>query len=425
MEDGLPGTWHPNNVYQCLLQYSDQLQKVALTFLNGFLASFRFLYLYELEYCNFNNGPRPVDKEPRFKVGQYVRIESSVLEGQIFYAQISKYRWRNNTNMYYVHYNGWSTSHDEWMPEDVLDNLKPSEAVSPADLVNPNPSRSSKSNHIIVGDSATAEKHQHLHYMMKQPVRINHSANPMSSPTVLRPVLSPAGRSANATYQPIHRQQSVSPNWEFIRHELMQVEDEISKRKHHNFTTLDPDDSDEDCPSLNEKDKESLQTRKRPLGQFNLHLAGLEMPVGYNPDLFRKLLEKVNNNKRKTKDIDATTLEKPITATTTTRTTRKTTNATPSKEPSPILTAKSNVDTAFLDDRSLEQIAASISQIESQMAQIEEQLRIRAGGKIEEMDEHQQLSTSNESSAQTSSGSSDTEEPAPKAQTITRRKRIT
>jgi hypothetical protein len=51
--------------------------------------------------------------------------------------------------VYYVHYNGWSNSHDEWMPESVLSKLLPGEAGNPEKLFNPQPTRSSKSNHII------------------------------------------------------------------------------------------------------------------------------------------------------------------------------------------------------------------------------------------------------------------------------------
>lgn len=60
--------------------------------------------------------------------------------------------------MYYVHYNGWSTSHDEWMPENVLSPLLPEERVRPQDLTNPVPTRSSKSNYIIY-DPMMSEKH--------------------------------------------------------------------------------------------------------------------------------------------------------------------------------------------------------------------------------------------------------------------------
>lgn len=120
----------------------------------------KYLYLYELEVCDWGEK-RPADAAPpRFKVGDYVRIESSVYEGQVFYASIVKYRYRNHTNSYYVHYNGWSTSHDEWMPENVLDALRPEEQSNPANLANPSPTRSSKSNYIIY-DPMVSEKHHH------------------------------------------------------------------------------------------------------------------------------------------------------------------------------------------------------------------------------------------------------------------------
>jgi len=117
----------------------------------------KYLYLYELEMCDWGED-RPMDAPgPKFQVGEYVRIVSSTYEGQVFYAQISKYRYRNSTNSYYVHYNGWSTSHDEWMPENVLNALHPSELAHPADLANPSPTRSSKSNYIIY-DPLVSEK---------------------------------------------------------------------------------------------------------------------------------------------------------------------------------------------------------------------------------------------------------------------------
>lgn len=119
----------------------------------------KYLYLYELEVCDWGEE-RPEDAPgPLFQVGEYVRIVSSTFEGQVFYAQISKYRYRNNSNSYYVHYNGWSTSHDEWMPEHVLEALRPEEKGTPADLANPSPTRSSKSNYIIY-DPLISERHQ-------------------------------------------------------------------------------------------------------------------------------------------------------------------------------------------------------------------------------------------------------------------------
>lgn len=119
----------------------------------------KYLYLYELDVCDWGEE-RPEDAPgPRFNVGDYVRIVSSMYGGQVFYAQISKYRYRNNTNSYYVHYNGWSTSHDEWMPEHVLEMLRPEEQSSPANLANPSPTRSSKSNYIIY-DPMISERHQ-------------------------------------------------------------------------------------------------------------------------------------------------------------------------------------------------------------------------------------------------------------------------
>lgn len=109
----------------------------------------KYLYLYELEHCDFEDMPRPVGREPRFAIGQFIRIVSEVYEGQVFYAQVVKCRYRQDRNVYYVHYNGWSSSHDEWMPEEVLGELIGSERDDPENLQNPAPSRSSKSNRII------------------------------------------------------------------------------------------------------------------------------------------------------------------------------------------------------------------------------------------------------------------------------------
>ena len=119
----------------------------------------KFLYLYELEHFE---PPTLTDDTPSkflFEVGQFVRIVSPMLEGTVFYAQVLKKRFQG-INTYYVHYNGWSNSHDEWMPESVMSNLSEEESINPKSLVNPSPSRSSKSNHIVY-DPLIAEKHYH------------------------------------------------------------------------------------------------------------------------------------------------------------------------------------------------------------------------------------------------------------------------
>ena len=105
----------------------------------------KYLYLYELEHCDFSDRNRPKDTEPKYQVGEHVRIISSVFEGQVFYAKILKYRYKDGKNQYYVHYNGWNSSHDEWMREDVLDPLLAEERRFPESLPNPPASRSSKS----------------------------------------------------------------------------------------------------------------------------------------------------------------------------------------------------------------------------------------------------------------------------------------
>jgi ParB-like chromosome segregation protein Spo0J len=120
----------------------------------------KYLYLYELEYCD-SDQTRPRGKEPCFEIGQFIRIVSETYQGQVFYAQILKCRFKEGNNVYYVHYNGWSTSHDEWMPEKVISSLLPEEDGNPEMLSNPPPSRSSKSNHIIADEYFATEKHFH------------------------------------------------------------------------------------------------------------------------------------------------------------------------------------------------------------------------------------------------------------------------
>ena len=63
---------------------------------------------------------------------------------------------------YYVHYNGWNSSHDEWMREDVLDPLLAEERRNPDALPNPPPSRSSKSNHLIYDPNVSDRVIQNL-----------------------------------------------------------------------------------------------------------------------------------------------------------------------------------------------------------------------------------------------------------------------
>lgn len=108
----------------------------------------KHLYLYELEHCTFDDL-RPVGKSPKYLIGEYIRIVSENYDGQVFYARVVKIRFKNGKNTYYIHYNGWSTSHDEWMPQEVLGKLLEGEKGEPENLVNPQPNRSSKSNHII------------------------------------------------------------------------------------------------------------------------------------------------------------------------------------------------------------------------------------------------------------------------------------
>lgn len=141
----------------------------------------KYLYLYELEHCDFPDQPRPRGKEPKFSIGEYIRIVSETYSGQVFYALILKCRFRDGTNVYYVHYNGWSNSHDEWMPEQVISKLFPEESGNPEALTNPAPSRSSKSNHIIPDEYFVGEKHFHP----KTPKKDQSSSE--VTPTKIRP----------------------------------------------------------------------------------------------------------------------------------------------------------------------------------------------------------------------------------------------
>lgn len=109
----------------------------------------KYLYLYELE--NFRPtveklGESAASLPYKFEVGTYIKIEPGI--GNTYFAQIVKKR-HQKINMYYIHYNGWSTSHDEWMPENVLLPLDENEESNPKVLTNPPPSRSSKSNYLL------------------------------------------------------------------------------------------------------------------------------------------------------------------------------------------------------------------------------------------------------------------------------------
>lgn len=51
----------------------------------------KYLYLYELEHCDFPDKNRPKDAKPKYQIGEFVRIVSSVFEGQVFFARVSAY----------------------------------------------------------------------------------------------------------------------------------------------------------------------------------------------------------------------------------------------------------------------------------------------------------------------------------------------
>lgn len=89
-------------------------------------------------------------------MGMYVRIVS--LDKNIYYGKVSLKRYslikilsrlKRYVNLYYLSYNGWASSHDEWVPESHIEVLQPDEATRPNRLQNPAPNRSSKTNHIV------------------------------------------------------------------------------------------------------------------------------------------------------------------------------------------------------------------------------------------------------------------------------------
>lgn len=48
----------------------------------------KYLYLYELEHCGFPDKNRPKDTKTKYQIGEFIRIVSSVFEGQVFYARV-------------------------------------------------------------------------------------------------------------------------------------------------------------------------------------------------------------------------------------------------------------------------------------------------------------------------------------------------
>lgn len=118
----------------------------------------KYLYLYELEHFETEADRLAETMNFRFNRGDYVRIESTT-QNQVYYARVIKKRFINNAKMYYIHYNGWSTTHDEWMPEYALQSLHSHEQYSPSELKNPSATRSSKSNYLIDDPSLYPKKH--------------------------------------------------------------------------------------------------------------------------------------------------------------------------------------------------------------------------------------------------------------------------
>lgn len=54
----------------------------------------KYLYLYELEHCDFPDKNRPKDAKPKYQISEFIRIVSSVFEGQVFYARVRIYHER-------------------------------------------------------------------------------------------------------------------------------------------------------------------------------------------------------------------------------------------------------------------------------------------------------------------------------------------
>ena len=50
----------------------------------------KYLYLYELEHCDFPDKNRPKDAKPMYQIGEFIRIVSSVFEGQVFFARVKQ-----------------------------------------------------------------------------------------------------------------------------------------------------------------------------------------------------------------------------------------------------------------------------------------------------------------------------------------------
>lgn len=132
----------------------------------------KFLYLYELEHFDSQSHtvalPGKTLDEGRqgngetgdggflFRNDFYVGVRG--LDEQLYYGKIVS-RLRRSVNLYYIQYNGWSNSHDEWVPENVIEKVpnpqNPNDSEQEASqsqikrLSNPPPNRSSKTNHIV------------------------------------------------------------------------------------------------------------------------------------------------------------------------------------------------------------------------------------------------------------------------------------
>jgi hypothetical protein len=134
----------------------------------------KFLYLYELEHFDpqtrkliSQNTRDQTDIDSKntfqFDMDSFVRIRAE--DNSIYFGKIIS-QLKRTINLYYIQYNGWSSSHDEWVLETSLEPLLPDEmncvenAIklssngSPnkkllSKLSNPAPNRSSKTNRIV------------------------------------------------------------------------------------------------------------------------------------------------------------------------------------------------------------------------------------------------------------------------------------
>ena len=99
-----------------------------------------------------------------------------------------------------MHYNGWNSSHDEWMREDVLDPLEEHERDDPESLSNPPPSRSSKSNHLIYDPTVSEKVITNLVASQKSPKTHQSPLSPASPVAIKKSRKGVSGGSSMASF---------------------------------------------------------------------------------------------------------------------------------------------------------------------------------------------------------------------------------